>query len=714
MAEVWGTEVQSGTTRAAKMRIVIEQTNTFLQSKVTIKIYLHTKYAVLDNNNNYYFDMNATSATTDRGSISINHTSNASGGDYDKNVTKLGESTFTYNRDTSAKTINCAAKIANVNYIKATPTVSASFTVPALDKYTVTYNLNGATGTAPDSQTKYYGTTLTLQPSTKNPSRTGYIFRNWNTKADGSGISYSPGASYTSNANTTLYAQWTVITYKVSYNANGGSGAPSDQTKTYDVNLTLINREPNRPNYNFVHWNTKADGSGISYSPGASYTSNANTTLYAQWEIAYTKPRIKNFKVERCGQDGIAAEDGTCVHITASWECDKDVVEVYASWNGQNYGVCDIDGEGKSGTVNIVIGDDAISAEYGYDISLHVRDAAGEATSTVTISSYKFFIDLKPGPNPGVAIGKTAELAGTFDVGLTSRFLGNHYCMASNGGNASEDGYVLVAKINFLKTGILNYPITFVLNRANTQTPMIVHIVISGTVTENPIVSSIRYEGSNYGAFLIHTNPTEFDLYVYKSTTYANVTVQDWYTSKAMDGSIKVTFPGTMVPGTTPLDLPQGLDGYHRATPAVLQSIIDCIMPVGFVLTLYNHKDPNDMYPGTTWTRIQNAFLWGCDASGTIGQTGGEKTHTLTANEMPSHTHSEKLRVHGYSGWADYETPGYGVMFDYNTDNKYFSSGQTRKTALVSAYASTDSAGGDAAHNNMPPYVQVSIWRRTA
>lgn len=74
---------------------------------------------------------------------------------------------------------------------------------------------------------------------------------------------------------------WT--SYTVSYNANGGSGAPSSQTKWKDQTLTLSSTKPTRTGYTFSKWNTKSDGSGTSYSSGASYTSNSAVTLYAVW-----------------------------------------------------------------------------------------------------------------------------------------------------------------------------------------------------------------------------------------------------------------------------------------------------------------------------------------------------------------------------------------------------------------------------------------------
>ena len=98
------------------------------------------------------------------------------------------------------------------------------------------------------------------------------------------------------------------------------------------------------------------------------------------------------------------------------------------------------------------------------------------------------------------------------------------------------------------------------------------------------------------------------------------------------------------------------------------------------------------MYPGTTWARITNRFLWGCDADGDIGVVGGEKTHTLTTSELPAHSHGSV-----YSGNAS------GTK-----THSWLASGGSNM-----AYG-TVSAGSGAAHNNMPPYIQVAIWRRTA
>lgn len=148
--------------------------------------------------------------------------------------------------------------------------------------YTLSYNANGGSG-APSSQTGTGVGSYTFPISNAKPTRSGYTFLGWSLSSTATSASYQPGGSITLTASDILYAVWKANTYTVSYNANGGSGAPSNQTKTYGVTLTLSNTKPTRTGYTFSAWNTAQNGSGTSYAPGGSYTANAAVTLYAQW-----------------------------------------------------------------------------------------------------------------------------------------------------------------------------------------------------------------------------------------------------------------------------------------------------------------------------------------------------------------------------------------------------------------------------------------------
>jgi len=181
--------------------------------------------------------------------------------------------------------INVGRGNSNPQLINSPKTVTISAAV-----YTVTYNANGGSG-APASQTKTQDVSLAL--SSTKPTRNGYTFQGWATSAAATTATYQPGASYTANADLTLYAVWkadvVATTYTVTYNANGGTGAPAPQTKTENVNLTLTADKPTRMDYVFLGWATSATGN-VAYQPGGSYTGNANLNLYAVWEAEETPP----------------------------------------------------------------------------------------------------------------------------------------------------------------------------------------------------------------------------------------------------------------------------------------------------------------------------------------------------------------------------------------------------------------------------------------
>lgn len=120
--------------------------------------------------------------------------------------------------------------------------------------------------------------------------------------------------------------------------------------------------------------------------------------------------------------------------------------------------------------------------------------------------------------------------------------------------------------------------------------------------------------------------------------------------------------------------------------------------PVGSIYMSVNSTSPAQLFGGT-WARINNAFLWASDENAPqyIGYTGGEYNHTLTIDEMPSHQHDLQNENY-YGSTVNWSTNGVGA-----TSNKGFA-GNVR----------TAPNGGGKPHNNMPPYVQVAVWKRVA
>lgn len=391
------------------------------QSKRHTEIWFWSKYSVRDSSNTFYYNDESSSATTSKGSVSISTSVDSGGGWSTSNQQKIYTADYTFNRGTSNSVKNVAVKLTGIDRVGGTMTCVHSYTIPKKPSYTVSYNANGGSG-APGSQTKWYGTNLTL--SSTRPSRTGYSFQGWATSASG-GVAYQPGASYSANAGVTLYAVWKANTYTVSYNANGGSGQPGNQTKTYGVNLTLSSTRPTRPNYNFLGWSTSPTGS-VQYNPGSTYTSNSSVTLYAIWQLAYVKPRISGFTAQRCNSAGAASESGTYGKVTFNWATDRTVTKVYIQWKAQSsstWSELSIGGTGISAIVSDkVFGSGALSTETSYIVRVYVSDSGGTTySSEISLGTIKYPIDVKAG-GTGVAFGKVAESANLFDVGWLARF----------------------------------------------------------------------------------------------------------------------------------------------------------------------------------------------------------------------------------------------------------------------------------------------------
>ena len=152
-----------------------------------------------------------------------------------------------------------------------------------INTYTITYNANGGNESNQTQEVKY-GETWTTKD--KIFTKTGYTQVGWNTKADGSGTTYSLKKLQKAKkeGNLTLYAKWKVNTYTITYNANGGTGVPSSQTKTYGKSLTLSSTKPTRTGYTFLGWATSSSATKATYTAGGKYTANSDATLYAVWK----------------------------------------------------------------------------------------------------------------------------------------------------------------------------------------------------------------------------------------------------------------------------------------------------------------------------------------------------------------------------------------------------------------------------------------------
>lgn len=128
-------------------------------------------------------------------------------------------------------------------------------------------------------------------------------------------------------------------------------------------------------------------------------------------------------------------------------------------------------------------------------------------------------------------------------------------------------------------------------------------------------------------------------------------------------------------------------------------NILDLVYPTGSVYVAYTSTSPATRFGGT-WTAITDRFLIGAGSSYAGGAWGGEATHTLSQEEMPWHKHTDNSRI----TWSSED--GEGII--------YPGWSHATKIRVDSVTVETAAAGGGQAHNNMPPYIAVYMWRRTA
>lgn len=338
----------------------------------------------------------------------------------------------------------------------ATKSVSFSVSVPAWTSYAVTYNANGGSG-APGNQTKWKDQTLTL--SSTKPTRTGYSFLGWSTSSTASSATYSAGGSYTANAAATLYAVWKANTYVIRYNANGGSGAPGNQTKTYGKALTLSSTKPTRANYTFLGWATSASATTAKYQAGGSYTANAAATLYAVWKLSYTKPTISSLTVSRCDSSGKASDSGTYARVKFNWSTSLQVTQsLITCYNAagefiEEYSLGYEGTDVMSGSEDVIIGG-SLDVELSYSFEVYFRDGTEYTSRTVTLSGTEFHMDF--GQN-SVSIGKPAEqiydengnTIKAFDVKWRSRFR-NHVGIGDKVGHLDGKQGIFLSKEGYI------------------------------------------------------------------------------------------------------------------------------------------------------------------------------------------------------------------------------------------------------------------------
>lgn len=200
----------------------------------------------------------------------------------------------------------------------------------------------------------------------------------------------------------------------VSYNANGGSGAPGNQTKWWGEVLTLSNTRPTRANHTFLGWATSANGA-VAYQPGGRYGADNNNTLYAVWKLATQPPTIQSFTAQRVNEAGDMSESGTRVKLYVTWKCDTsgdsaNTVQsvTVAVQDGGTWKETPVTASGATGTGTVTLTD--LSADASWRFRVAVRDKYGTVSAYTTVGPQRFLLDFSAGGRGiGIGVGAPAE-----------------------------------------------------------------------------------------------------------------------------------------------------------------------------------------------------------------------------------------------------------------------------------------------------------------
>ena len=329
--------------------------------------------------------------------------------------------------------------------------------------YTVKFNGNGNTGGSTANESFTYGSAKAL--TANGFTRTGYTFSKWNTKADGSGTSYSNKQSVsnltsTNGGTVTLYAQWTPNTYYVSFNGNGAtSGSMSKQTFKYGTAQALTNNAFSRgAAYSFLGWSTNKSATSATYTnkqsvKNLSSASGGTVTLYAIWKLQYIAPTISNVKALRYSWDEdtqtyVEDDEGTRMHIEFDWSVDtvvpkaagtnnylSKIVIKYKESSASSYTTAyTYTPSGNVSSDHFTYNSNstyAVDTEKTYDIRIELTDTYGQtvsisspqATASSFISKAFFTMDFAAG-GEGIGIGMPAPSEG-LDIGLHTTFYNN-------------------------------------------------------------------------------------------------------------------------------------------------------------------------------------------------------------------------------------------------------------------------------------------------
>ncbi len=286
--------------------------------------------------------------------------------------------------------IDCSSSLGNegLNKIKQTVKkfIDALWISSSPNFCRVTFEPNGGTGTM-SQQAIAKGKSANLKANTF--TRSGYAFFGWNTRANGTGTSYTNRQAISLSSNITLYAQWGVAQFSVIYNPNGGTGTMSQQGIIEENSSKVVFSENTftRSGYFFTGWNSRADGTGEFFIPNIEYDLSdvsSNITLYAQW-------RSGEVMFISSGTNSVYIGVGKIVYLSFTPTQAKTYTfystgsnDTYATLYNASWSPLDSDDDDGVDR-NFLITREITSSQVGYPVFLAVNFYSSSASGTVSV-----------------------------------------------------------------------------------------------------------------------------------------------------------------------------------------------------------------------------------------------------------------------------------------------------------------------------------------
>lgn len=432
-------------------------------------------------------------------------------------------------------------------------------------------------------------------------------------------------------------------------------------TPAYSSQITSYSISVNGSTYNTATATTGVLTKSGSVPVNVSVTDKRGRTGTASYTMSvqnYTAPAISMLTVKRCDSDGTENAQGEYCQLAFN--------ATVSSMNSKNtatysYGYKQSTASSWStGTLTALNNKYSVSnstytfkadSNASYDVRVTVADRHGSTTRTTSVST-AFTIMNWHESGTGMAIGKVSEKENTFEVGIAADFQSPAFGRVYGLSQLPE--IPENTDINTLLT-----PGSYCI-RQNAS---------AATMTNMPVALG----GRLYVSIPIGDRELSDSMYNYREQRF----VPYDYGRPANDSGAWIRH----------MYKHQDEDWYFY--PWFNEALK--AYPIGSIYIAYNHTSPAELLGGT-WTRIENRFLWATTSGGTIGLTGGASEVTLTEAQLPAHSHGSVYSQHasGTKSQAWYTTSGSSLAYG------------------------TVSTGGGEAHNNMPPYIQVSVWRRTA